>query len=209
MAVKLNIATDVVIFFKSVFILLQNVKTVKYLIMSTVAMIMLCSKMSFSQEKKGVTFGVELDALPYVTGGSFGAFWLGKNQWRVRALGANVHKPDWATKKGFNHHDIAAFAVVVDLFQTQNWRKWWIGAGPVFWNSKIRADGSTTISSFSNFLLNGSIGYNLSLGQNIYLSPWAGMSLKIAGDKDIVVQNKIYNLPILNPEMSLKLGFHF
>jgi hypothetical protein len=75
--------------------------------------------------------------------------------------------------------------------------------------NKIRAEGSNTIASFSNLLLNGSIGYNFGLVQNIYLSPWAGLSLKVAGDKDIVVQNKIYNLPFLNPEMSLKLGFHF
>ena len=97
----------------------------------------------------------------------------------------------------------------MDLFQVQNWGKWWIRAGPVLWNSKIRAEGSNTIASFSNLLLNGSIGYNFGLVRNIYLSPWAGLSLKVAGDKDIIVQNKTYNLPFLNPEMSLKLGFHF
>ena len=174
-----------------------------------IVFIVLSSNICLGQFNKPVSFGSEIDALPYATGGYFGALFLGKNHWRVRALSANVHKPDWTTKKGFNHHEILAFALVVDLFQAQNWRKWWIGAGPVLWNSKIRAEGSNTIASFSNLLLNGSIGYNFGLVRNIYLSPWAGLSLKVAGDKDIVVQNKIYNLPFLNPEMSLKLGFHF
>ena len=169
----------------------------------------LCSELGLTQADTRSSFGVEIDALPYVTGGYFGALWLGKNHLRTRALTTKVFKPDWSTKEGFKNHEIQAYALVIDYFPALNWRKWWIGAGPVIWKSKIQADGSSVNTSFSNFLLNGSIGYHLGLGRHFYLSPWAGISLKIAGDKDVSVQNKIYNLPLLNPEMSLKLGFHF
>lgn len=161
------------------------------------------------QEQKSGSFGLEIDALPYATGGYFGAVWVGKNHIRARMLAAHVHKPDWATKKGFHHHQIQAYAVVLDYFPSVQWRRWWIGAGPVLWKSKIQSEGNTVAVPFSNFLLNGSLGYNLSLGRHFYVSPWAGMSLKVAGDKNVAVQNKIYNLPLLNPEMSIKVGIHF
>jgi hypothetical protein len=181
----------------------------KYWLITILAWTMLSGEVSFAQSNPPISFGVELDVLPYATGGYFGALWLGKNHLRFRALTAKVFKPDWSTKEGFKNHEIQAYALVIDYFPALNWRKWWIGAGPVIWKSKIQADGSSVNTSFSNFLLNGSIGYHLGLGRHFYLSPWAGLSLKIAGDKDVSVQNKIYNLPLLNPEMSLKFGFHF
>lgn len=164
---------------------------------------------SFAQSNSKVRAGIELDVLPYATGGYFGAVCAGNDRWRMRILTANVNKPDWSTKKGFNSHNIHAYAMVVDYFPGSGWRKWWIGAGPVLWKSKIKADGSDNNSVFSNFLLNGSLGYNLGLGKHFYLSPWMGLSLNVAGDKDIMVGNKVYNLPLLNPEASLKIGAHF
>lgn len=161
------------------------------------------------QEKLPLRVGIELDILPYATGGYFAAICAGKKHWRIRALTAEVHKPDWSTKKGFNNHEITAYAMVFDYFPASEWRRWWIGAGPVLWKSRIRADGFDQSTPFTNILLNGSLGYNIGIGKYIYLSPWMGMSLKIAGDKNIIIQNRIYNLPLLNPEVSLKLGAHF
>ena len=158
-------------------------------------------------------FGLELDVLPYATGGYFGAFWVGKNKWRTRALIADVNKPDITTKDGFTNHHIKAYAVLLDRFLKDNlkdnWKDWWIGGGPVYWKSNIQSDSSNATKNFDNFLLNGSLGYNFTIYKNIYISPWAGLSLKIAGNDEFILDNKEYNLPLLNPEASVKFGLYF
>lgn len=154
-------------------------------------------------------FGLELDVLPYATGGYFGAAWAGKNKWRARALFADVNKPDFTTKDGFTNHHVKAYAVVLDRFLKDNWKDWWIGGGPVYWKSNIQSDSSNATKNFDNFLLNGSLGYNFTIYKNIYISPWAGLSLKIAGNDEFILDNKEYNLPFLNPEASVKFGLYF
>ncbi|PJJ07078.1 hypothetical protein CLU83_0220 [Flavobacterium sp. 1] len=154
-------------------------------------------------------FGLELDALPYATGGYFGAVWAGKNKWRGRALFADVNKPDFTTKDGFTNHHIKAYAVILDRFLKDNWKGWWIGGGPVYWKSNIQSDSSNATKDFNNFLLNGSLGYNFTIYKNIYISPWAGLSLKVSGTDEFTLDSKEYNLPLLNPEASVKFGISF
>jgi hypothetical protein len=154
-------------------------------------------------------FGVELDVLPYATGGYFGAVWVGKNKWRARALLADVNKPDFTTKDGFTNHHIRAYALILDRFLKDNWRGWYIGGGPVYWKSKIQSDTSNATQSFENILWNGSLGYNFTIYKNIYISPWGGLSLKVSGNDEFILDNKEYSLPLLNPEVSVKFGVHF
>lgn len=160
-------------------------------------------------ESKKLDAGLELDVLPYATGGYFGAAWMGKGLWRVRALTAYVKKPDWSTKNGFANHQIHAYALVVDRFLKKDWKGWWAGAGLVYWNSSIQADTKINTATFNNLLANGSVGYHFTINKHFYLSPWASLNFKLAGDKNISVDSKIYNLPFINPEASLKLGYRF
>ncbi|MDP1841969.1 MAG: hypothetical protein Q8K64_01020 [Sediminibacterium sp.] len=156
-----------------------------------------------------VQFGAELDILPYITGGYFAAGWVGKDLWRVRALTAYVIKPDWSTKKNFSNHRIHAYAFVVDRFLKKDWKSWWAGSGLVLWNSTIQTDAKIQTAQFTNLLLNGSIGYNFSLGKHFYLSPWGSLNVSLAGDKTVLVDNLPYSLPVINPEASLKFGYIF
>lgn len=160
-------------------------------------------------QQNNIQVGLELDALPYLTGGYFVGGWIGQNHWRARALHANVHKPDWTTTQGFSNHRVNAYALLLDFFPKQEWRSWWIGAGPVYWRSHIQSDEKKQTVFFQNYLLNGSMGYNLKLGKKVYISPWAGLSMRIAGDRDVPVDQSSYTLPLFNPEASLKLGVYF
>lgn len=161
------------------------------------------------QTSNKLNFGLELDVLPYATGGYFGAGWIGKNKWRTRALLADVNKPEFTTKDGFTNHHVKAYVVLLDRFLKDNWKGWWIGAGPVYWKSNIQSDNSNVTKNFDNFLLNGSLGYNFTVYKNIYISPWAGLSLKVSGNDEFILDNKEYNLPLLNPEASVKFGIYF
>ncbi len=152
---------------------------------------------------------MELDVLPYATGGYFGATWVGKNKWRSRALVADVNIPDIITKEGFTNHHIRSYAVILDYFFKDNWKGLWIGAGPVYWKSNIQSDTSEATKKFENILLNGSLGYNFPIYKNLYISPWAGLSLKVSGGDEFILDNKEYKLPLLNPELSVKFGLYF
>ncbi|MEJ8843157.1 hypothetical protein WG954_12275 [Lacibacter sp. H375] len=177
---------------------------------TTICVLLLIAVSSQAQTgQKAVQAGIELDALPYVTGGYFGAAWIGKAHVRVRLLTAGVNMPEFITRNGFSNHHISSYAVVADYFLKENWNGWWAGAGLVYWKSSIQTDAHLQTAGFENFLLNGSVGYNIRLHKNIYVSPWVGLSIRTGGDKNVTVDMKQYTLPLLNPEASVKLGFHF
>lgn len=173
------------------------------------ALLLLVFSLPAQTAEKKLQAGVELDALPYVTGGYFGAAWIGKKHLRIRVLTAGVNMPGFITKESFSNHRITSYAVVADYFLKENWKGWWAGAGLVYWKSSIQTDARLQTAHFKNYLLNGSIGYNITLYKNLYLSPWAGLSIRTAGDKNVNVDARYYTLALLNPEASVKLGISF
>ena len=165
----------------------------------------------FAQQADGakLSAGLELDFLPYATGGYFAGGWAGKGHVRLRALTARVHKPAVVVKKGFTNNDVTAYALVVDYFLEKDWKGWWAATGLVHWKSSIQSDARLSTRHYENYLLNGSLGYNFPLSKSFYLSPWAGMHLRLGGDKHFTVDGKDFTAPMLNPEASLKLGWRF
>lgn len=178
----------------------------------TVIIILTILVFSVAAQKKEfnkISFGAELDILPYATGGYFAAAWAGKNNWRVRVLNAGVNMPDLVTASGFTNRHVNSWAIVADRFFKSNWKGWWLGGGLVYWKSSIQTTAHLQTAHFKNVLLNGSAGYNFTLYKHLYLSPWAGLSIRTAGDKNVAVDNKSYTLPLVNPEASLKIGCWF
>lgn len=172
-------------------------------------MTILISQVPVNAQSDPIQAGVEVDVLPYLTGGYFGALWLGKAHVRGRALYARVHMPAFITKEGFTNNSITSLAVVGDYFLNKNFKGFWLSSGLVWWNRNIQTDQQKTSAPYSSYLLNGSLGYNFSLSKHFYLRPWAGMSLRVAGDRNIAVDDKKYDPPFFNPEISLKLGYIF
>lgn len=159
--------------------------------------------------QKTVSAGVELDVLPYLTGGYFGAVWVGKGHVRARALYAKVNMPDFIVKDGFTNNTIRSFAIVGDYFLKEEQEGFWFGGGMVLWDGKIQSDLQLETASYQNYLLNGSLGFVWNLGNKFYLSPWAGLSVRVGGDKTVAVDDDSFKPRLLNPEMSLKLGYRF
>lgn len=153
--------------------------------------------------------GVELDVLPYITGGYFGAGWIGKNHVRVRVLYAKVHLPQFIIPKGFTNNTIRSFAVVGDYFLKKEQAGWWLGAGLVTWTGEIQSDAKIGTATYKSYLLNGSLGYVFPVYKGLYVSPWAGLSLRMAGDSNVVVDGTPFKPPLINPEMSVKIGYGF
>lgn len=172
-----------------------------------IAFILLASLTTSAQAT--FTVGVEQDVLPWLTGGYFANVWAGKGHVRARALVAHVRKPDFILPDGFANNTVTAYALVGDYFLKENWVGPWIGAGLVKWESTIQDSGRTEGVSYSNWLLNGSLGYNWKFFGHFYAGPWAGLHLRMGGDTQVKVAGKTFHPPLLNPEASLKVGWHF
>lgn len=153
--------------------------------------------------------GVELDFLPYATGGWFAAGWAGTGHLRVRALVADVNMPAFVVAEGFKDNHIQSRALTADVFRRTGWQGWWLSAGPVQWKGSIRHESGGPTTEYTSWLLHGGMGYVRFLTDHLYLSPWAGLSLRVAGDDNIKVNARPYDPPLLNPEASLKAGWRF
>ena len=153
-----------------------------------------------------INVGIEQDVLPYVTGGYFAGIWVGRDHVRARLITAKVNKPDFIIKEGFTNNKVKAYALLLDYFPKKGWSGWWAGMGLVYWKNSIQTDQKINTAHYKNWLINGSVGYNYKLYKHLYVSPWAGMHIKVGGDKNVVVDNKIFKPALLNPEASIKLG---
>lgn len=153
--------------------------------------------------------GVELDVLPYITGGYFAAGWAGVDHVRMRALVAKVNMPEFIVPKGFTNNTIHSYALLGDYFLKKDFTGFWLAAGVVLWQGRIQTDEQIETTSYNSFLLNGSLGYVYSFNKWLYIGPWAGLSLRVGGDNDILVDGVQYEPPFINPELSLKVGIRF
>ncbi len=155
------------------------------------------------------TAGIETDALPLATGGYLAALWAGTPRVQVRALVARVNMPDLARPDAFDRQEIDATALLLDVHPLGAASPWWVAGGLVRWDGRIR-DASTGISeNYDVWLLNGSLGWHRDIWKQLYVRPWAGLSLRAAGDRDIRVGDSTYDSRLLNPELSVKMGWRF
>lgn len=155
------------------------------------------------------TAGVELDVLPYATGGYFGALWAGKGHWRGRLIVARATKPDFLLPDDYTGNQIRAYALLADYFLKPGFRGWWLAAGAVYWDARIQNEPAGVTENYKSYLLSGGLGYNWKFYRNFYLSPWAGLHARIAGDDAVSFPGAVYEPPCLNPEASVKVGWHF
>lgn len=157
-----------------------------------------------------LSVGLELDVLPYATGGYFGAVWIGKGHWRGRVLAAQATKPDFLLPDDYTDNRIRAYAVLADYFPKQNFRGWWLAAGLVYWDGRIRHEPTRQTGAYQSYLLSGGLGYNWMFFRHFYLSPWIGLHVRVAGDGAVDFPGGVaYEPPRFNPEGSLKVGWYF
>ena len=155
------------------------------------------------------TWGIELDALPYITGGYYISGWAAFSNFRYRAVAANTNVPDFAIKDGFDDLEINAYALIVDYFQDQSLKGLWFGGGLEYWDSRITEEVSADSAQFNNTVATVGGGYVWYFAEQWYLNPWGALHIIIGGDKDVTVGNKTYQPPVVSGEISIKLGWKF
>nr|WP_299167499.1 hypothetical protein [uncultured Allomuricauda sp.] len=153
--------------------------------------------------------GFELDAVPYIFEGYYASAWLGHDHFRYRAVITKIETPGFILEDGFTNNEMKVYAAIVDYFFKPGFEGWWIGPGLEYWDATIQTDAKLETAEYNNTIFTLGGGYVWKFYKNFYLNPWAAVHLRIAGDKEVMVDNSIYETPLLIPEISLKLGWHF
>lgn len=162
-------------------------------------------------EKQAIktTVGFELDAAPYIFQGYYGSVWVGHDHFRYRAVITKIETPDFILEDGFTNNEMKVYAAIVDYFFKPDFKGWWIGPGLEYWDASIQTDAKLEIAEYNNTIFTLGGGYLWKFHKNFYLNPWAAVHLRIAGDKEVRVDQSIYETPLVIPEVSVKLGWHF
>ncbi|MDR3625255.1 MAG: hypothetical protein P4L45_00395 [Ignavibacteriaceae bacterium] len=165
-----------------------------------------------AQQNDNIKYGVELDALPYLSGGYYGSGWVGYNNFRFRLVAAKVKTPSFVVTDGFENLDTKAYAFIVDYFPCEkrdNLTGLWLGAGIEYWDNSITNSFNHQSAGFNSYQFTLGGGYVFNVWENLYLNPWIAGHLEIAGDRSVFAGTREYKPHIVLPEASIKLGWQF
>ncbi len=157
-----------------------------------------------------IEIGIETDPLPFVLDGYILAGWVGYHPLRLRALRAQVLKPDFLLHDGFTANRINSTAVLVDYFPFSNdFSAWCASIGWVNWDGVMSEKASGQQLHYSTQLISFDAAYTLMIGEHFYVSPWAALHIAVAGDRTLQFRNTSLHLDDINPEVSVKIGWKF
>lgn len=159
-------------------------------------------------QTKTSTAGIEIDALPYLTGGYYGSIWYGHQHMRYRAIITAVTTPSFMVKDGFTENKINAYTLITDYFFKPGFEKWWIGAGLEYWKGQIQTEARQSTSKYDNVIVTAGGGYVWKFYHHFYLNPWGGIHVRAGGESSVRVDDKTFNPPVITPEVSVKIGWH-
>lgn len=155
------------------------------------------------------SYGMELDALPWLTGGYYVSGWYGLDHLKYRAVTAQINVPSSFVKAGFKDHEITVYALILDYFPNKNFKGIWYGAGLEYWQSSITNESNNINKEFGHTVFTAGLGYVWHISDALYLNPWAALHMLISGEEKISVGNRTYQQDTIVPSASIKLGWNF
>ncbi|HVV07084.1 MAG TPA: hypothetical protein VHC96_22805 [Puia sp.] len=176
-------------------------------------LLLLLSSLASSGQKtpapSGFTGGVEADVLPFLTGGYYMSVWGGYKHVRYRIVLTEVNTPQFLLPEKFSNNEIEAYALIADYFFHRDFQGCWIGTGLEWWKGQIDTRDASATGRYTAYLYTIGTGYVWNIYRGFYLNPWAGAHLKVGGDHFAHVGLLEYTPPLLTPEVSFKIGWHF
>jgi hypothetical protein len=99
--------------------------------------------------------GVELDVLPYATGGWYGSLWYGFAHVRIRGVVSRVNPPDFTVDGDFTDAQTTAYALIADYFPRRDRTGLWLGAGVELWENSIAHPGESVRGQYDTVMATG------------------------------------------------------
>jgi hypothetical protein len=163
---------------------------------------------SATDDNSGVTFGMEVDMLPYLSGGHYLSGVVGYDHYNLRLISTKTTVPGFASPKGYKDWDLDVNAIIIDYFPNENREGFWIANGVEFWDSHIRNKNTGEKGSFSQKILTLGCGYTYNINDHLYINPWAAIHYNLS-DSNVPIGSSNLNLPDIMYEASVKLGYTF
>lgn len=164
------------------------------------------AKISYSIDN----IGVEVDLLPFATGGNYIGAFVSENGFKYRFIRAESSMPDFMLEDGIDSVDLEVYAFIVDYyFDKTNYAGPWIGVGLEYWKNSIdEKNGVENVSLKQNIFTIGG-GYLFKISQNLYINPWAAIHVDIDSNDYKMIGNTKYEIKDVVPEFSVKLTYYF
>lgn len=154
--------------------------------------------------------GLEVDVLPFLTGGYYGSIWYGYGPLRGRAIYASMDMPRFLIPTGFKDNLKTVYAFTGEYFiQSNDFDHLWVGLGAEYWDGSVVSETSGEKAEYVNYAIMLSLGYVWKFYHNFYLNPWFGLHAIAAGDTSVPVGSEEFRPSTITPEISLKLGWHW
>jgi hypothetical protein len=163
---------------------------------------------ALAADDQGLTFGMELDALPYISGGHYISGVIGYDHYNLRLITTHTSIPSFVTPKGYKNWDMDVNAVIVDYFPDESREGLWLGGGIEFWDSKIKNKNTNDSGKFSQKILTVGCGYVYKMTEHWYVNPWAALHYNL-GDESVAIGTGNMKLQDAMYEASIKLGYQF
>ncbi len=186
---------------------LQGRRRARWPSICLLALVLLCAYPG--RARADDSWGAELDALPYLTGGYYGSLWYGREHVRARVVVAQVNVPSFMLSGGYRDKRLDVYALVVDWFAEAGFQGWWFGAGMEYWKGSIGHGQESVKGNYHNTVATAGVGYVWKFHPHFYLNPWVAGHLMAGGDTDAVVGSRNYRIPPVVAEASLKIGWEF
>ncbi len=155
------------------------------------------------------TYGIEVDALPYITGGYYGSFWVGNDNLRFRAIITKIKTPEFVIAEGFENLKTTSYTVIADYFPFSNpgdFSGLWVAGGYEFWTNDVTNKTDKSSGKYNNSVLTIGGGYIINLSKSFYINPWIAGHLSVSGTSDLPIGNRTYSPAVILPEISVKFG---
>lgn len=157
----------------------------------------------------GIGIGFETFGLPYYSGFSGGAIWLGKNHFKIRAGKTSIATPSVYLRDGFENDNFTLTIFNIEYFMKSNYRGPWFGMGIGSFKGTIGHENESELGSYEYASLGINVGYQYKLLTHLYINGWGGIYAYITGDTDVPVGNRTVYFDEGIPFISLDIGLHF
>ncbi|SHO54931.1 hypothetical protein [Vibrio quintilis] len=152
--------------------------------------------------------GAEADVLPYLLNGHYFSLTAGRGHLKFRGVVTKFESPDMFTQNGFKDHQVDVGAVIVDYYPDPSQQGFWIGFGAEQWRGDVTEEQSSDRKSYQTYLATLGCGYVHYLAPHIYVNPWAGIHVPVAGDKSVKFGSSAFDMKTTG-EVSVKIGVNF
>ncbi|MBC8147858.1 MAG: hypothetical protein H8E98_07745 [Bacteroidetes bacterium] len=166
-------------------------------------------KKSFARLIFPYSLGIETFALPYKTIGDSYSIWFGKGNIRLKYAQSTVMIPEVYNRDGFEKDEALIKSISIDyIFNSYDLKGFWIGSGLMSFDGSIGHENELERGNYQSIRLSANSGYIYKLIHNVSVNIWGGLSVMIMGDEEIQVGGQTAYRDLVNPIVTIDIGWH-